>query len=284
MIRLALTDLDSTLIPYGQGMASPLAIAGLRAANAAPGVMAGPITGRTCAMMSWLFGSATECWDTGVLVNGQVVRLRGETILRTAPSREVLDALSAYLREREGEGVALTLYDEEVDDNVICVGITSEEMERHPRPFAPFSRCAPRVPEGVFVKTNIHCARTHDEAKAIRDDLALRFPELSFVFPSPTTSTIDITPAGVTKLTGLELLMDELGVTLDEVCIFGDGDNDLSVIEAATNSVAVANSCDAVAHAARWHIGPCADDSVAQALFDIAEAAHAGALPAFMKP
>lgn len=283
MIKLALTDLDATLIPYGQGMALPRAIAGIRAANAAPGLVAGPVSGRTTAMMSWMFGEAVDCWSTGVLVNGQVVRLRGETLLRKAPSNEVLDALAAFVRERAGEGCALTVYDDDVDENEICVGITAEEMARHPRPFAPFSRCAPHVPDGLYVKNNIHCDLPRAEAERLRDACAAAFPELDFVFPSPVSSTIDITPAGVTKLSGLLLLTDALGVSLEEVCVFGDGENDLSVIEAVPNSVAVSNASEKVLAAARWHIGACADDAVADAYFELARAARDGDTPSFMR-
>ena len=283
VIKLALTDLDDTLIPYGQGSASTRAVAALRAANAVPGLAAGPISGRTCSMLGWMFGPATDCWDTGVLVNGQVVRLHGETIFYAAPPRELLEELSCHLREREGEGVALTLYDDNDDDAVVCIGMTAEEMARHPKPFAPFKSCAPHVPDGTFVKTNIHCDRTHQEAEAIREELARAFPELSFVFPSRVASTIDITPQGVTKLSGLQMLMRELDVGIDEVCVFGDGENDLSIVEAVPNSVAVANACEAVQRAARWHIGPCTEDSVADAYLDLAASSRRGSRPSFME-
>ncbi|MGN0054946.1 MAG: HAD-IIB family hydrolase [Atopobiaceae bacterium] len=284
MIRLVLTDLDETLIPYGQGRASDRFIAAIRRVNAIPGLVAGPISGRTIGMMSWMFEqSAADCFSTGIFVNGQVVRLRGEVILRQAPSRETLDALTDYLREAEGEGVALTLYDDEVEGREICVGTTVEQMARHPKAFHAFHLASEHVPDGLFVKTNIHCDRPRQHVELLRDDLARRFPQLSFVFPNPTSSTIDITPAGVTKMTGLECLMERMGVSLDEVCVFGDSENDLAVIEGVPNSVAVANATPQVAAAARWHIGPADQDSVAQAFEQIADAAPAGGLPAFMR-
>lgn len=269
MIRLALTDIDSTLIPYGRNAASPAAVAGLLAANRA-GILAGPVTGRTTGRMRRIFGEATECWGTGVLVNGQVVRLKGKTLLRAAPPIPVLEEVARVVREVGGEGCALTVYDDEVDGHDVCVGITAEEMERYPRQFAQFGHCAPHVPEGVYLKTNVHAALDRPDAIRLRDALRERVPELSFVFPFPTSSTIDITPAGITKLTGLNLLIDALGIGLDEVCVFGDGENDLSVIHAVPNSVAVANADPKVIRAARWHIGADMDDAVAHALSALA--------------
>ena len=269
MIRLALADIDSTLIPYGRAMASPASIAGVQAANRA-GILAGPITGRTTGRMRKMFGDASDCWDTGVLVNGQVVRLRGRTILQEAPSREALEEVARIVRDVAGEGCSLTVYDDEVDGHDVCVGITREEMLRYPKPFAQFSHCAPHVPDGVFLKTNVHLARGREDAVRLRDELRRRVPELLFVFPFPTSPTIDITPAGVTKLTGLHLLVEELGIGMDEVCVFGDGENDLAVIRAVPNSVAVANADPEVARAARWHIGADVDDAVAEALLSLA--------------
>ncbi len=269
MIRLALSDIDSTLIPYGRSAASPAAVAGLLAANRA-GILAGPVTGRTTGRMRKMFGDATECWDTGVLVNGQVVRLRGKTILREVPPISALEEVARVVREVGGEGCALTVYDDEVDGHDICVGITAHEMERYPRQFGQFDYCASHVPEGVYLKTNVHAALDRPDAIRLRDALRERVPELSFVFPFPASSTIDITPAGVTKLTGLNLLIDTLGIGLDEVCVFGDGENDLSVINAVPNSVAVANADPEVVRAARWHIGADVDDAVAHVLMALA--------------
>ena len=269
MIRLALADIDSTLIPYGRAMASPASIAGVQAANRA-GILAGPITGRTTGRMRKMFGDATDCWNTGVLVNGQVVRLRGQTILQEAPSKEALEEVARIVRSVAGEGCALTVYDDEVDGHDVCVGITRGEMLQYPKPFAQFSYCAPHVPDGVYLKTNIHMALGREDAVRLRDELRRRVPDLMFVFPFPSSSTIDITPAGVTKLTGLRLLMDQLGIGWDEVCVFGDGENDLSVIQAVPNSVAVANADPEVIRAARWHIGADVDDAVGNALLSLA--------------
>ena len=268
MIRLALADIDS-LIPYGRPMASSASIAGVRAANRA-GILAGPITGRTTGRMRKMFGDASDCWDTGVLVNGQVVRLGGQTILQEAPSRDTLEEVARIVRDFAGEGCALTVYDDEVDGHDVCVGITREEMRRYPKAFAQFRHCAPHVPEGVFLKTNVHLSVGREDAIRLRDELQRRVPELTFVFPFPTSPTIDITPAGITKLTGLRLLVDELRIGWDEVCVFGDGENDLPVIRAVPNSVAVLNADPEVARAARWHIGADVDDAVAGALLALA--------------
>ena len=53
------------------------------------------------------------------------------------------------------------------------------------------------------------------------------------------------------------------------------------MMQAVPNSVAVANADEAVAAAARWHIGDVRDDAVAIALEDIASACVRGGVPSF---
>jgi HAD superfamily hydrolase (TIGR01484 family) len=283
VIKLALSDLDNTLIPYGQGRASDAAIAAVRAANAAPGVLAGPISGRTIAMMSWMFEKdAADCFQTGVFVNGQVVRLRGRVVYEEAPARDGLERLVAYLRERDGERTALTAYENNSENGDVVVGITDEELARHPKAFHAFRRTTAHIPAGTYVKNNIHSDHSRAHMEDLRQDLVRDFPEFDFVFPSATSSTLDILPAGVSKMSGLTILMDQLGIGLNEVCVFGDSENDLAIIEGVPNSVAVSNAAPEVVAAARWHIGAVNEDAVADALLDIAAAAKTGAMPAFM--
>ena len=89
-------------------------------------------------------------------------------------------------------------------------------------------------------------------------------------------------PHGVSKASGLHVLMDKLGLSDEEVVVFGDAANDVPVFQEVTNSVAVANATKEVAALARYHIGACADDGVAVALEDIAQAAERNTLPEFM--
>ena len=101
--------------------------------------------------------------------------------------------------------------------------------------------------------------------------------------PSPNAAVIDITPKGYGKGDGVRIMAETLGIGLDEVAVFGDADNDLSMLQAVPNSIAVANASEAAAAAARWHIGDACEQSVAKAMAEIAEASARGELPAFMR-
>ena len=117
----------------------------------------------------------------------------------------------------------------------------------------------------------------------MRDLVNARIPELSLVFPSMKATVIDVSPAGWDKGSAVRVMAEAMGIGLDEVAVFGDSQNDLAMIQSVPNSVAVSNASPEVAAAARWHIGACADDAVADALLDVARAAGAGEMPAFMR-
>jgi hydroxymethylpyrimidine pyrophosphatase-like HAD family hydrolase len=121
-----------------------------------------------------------------------------------------------------------------------------------------------RVPDRVWVKSNIVCGCDRAEMERLRSELEREFPELDYVFPGATAPYIDLLPKGYSKGSAVRILADRLDIAIDEVAIFGDSENDLSMLEGFPNSVAVANASDVVKKAAAYHIGPVTEDSVAQ--------------------
>lgn len=53
---------------------------------------------------------------------------------------------------------------------------------------------------------------------------------------------VEIVDSSVNKASGLEILANHLGISMDEVVCFGDADNDIPMLKAAGMSVAVANA------------------------------------------
>ena len=143
--------------------------------------------------------------------------------------------------------------------------------------------CRPVVDDAPVFKANIWSARSREELAELREHVAAEVPELSLVFPNNRVRLFDILPAGWDKGCAALELARALGLTPDEVAVFGDSDNDLPMIDAVPNSVAVANANEAVTAAARWHIGAAADDAVAAALHQIAACAATGEMPSFMR-
>lgn len=282
MIKLVLSDLDDTLIPFGAPRASARSLRDIHALQAA-GVHFAPVTGRVPAAMSWMFGDDETCYATGAFANGQVVRVDGRTVKRVDIGAELLQQVVDVL-EGEHRNVWLALYDLADAARVSLVSPHPDRILANPPDTwdGRTQRILPRVPAGRYVKANLQCSCSRQEMTEVRDLLRLRVPELGFVMPSLVARVIDISASGWDKADAILLIARELGVDLSEVCAFGDSENDLSMIQALPNSVAVANADESVRKAATWHIGLSRDDAVAQAFEDILAANAEGRRPSFM--
>lgn len=282
MIKLALTDLDDTLVRFGDQHANQRSIDAIRRAMDS-GVRFGPVTGRPTAYLGWMFGPGNEdCWRTGAFSNGQVIYLDGKLIRQEELPREALGRLVGMLEATDDFYVAI--YDLDRVDGMHFVTSRPDALRANPpATYRLDSDIIPALPAGPVVKANIQCACSRERMIQMRDLVNAEIPELDLVFPSMTATVIDVSPAGWDKGCAVRALAEVMGIGLDEVAVFGDSQNDLAMIESVPNSVAVANACPEVAAAARWHIGACADDAVADALLDIARAAEFGSLPTFMR-
>lgn len=70
---------------------------------------------------------------------------------------------------------------------------------------------------------------------------------------------VEFMPKGVTKVSGIKTVTENLNIPMSSVLTMGDGNNDIGMLQAAGYSVAVGNAPDAVKEAADWVIPPCAD-------------------------
>ena len=77
---------------------------------------------------------------------------------------------------------------------------------------------------------------------------------------------LEFAQVGVTKGAGLDFLSEHLGFTKEQTVAFGDGENDIELMEWAGYSVAVENAHDRVKAIADWICPPAADEGVAQVL------------------
>lgn len=286
MIKLALTDLDNTLIPLGAPHASMHAIAAIHAMLNA-GMHFGPVSGRVPAAMRWMFGGDAACSKTGAFVNGQLVYVDGRMVHQTLLYRVDLDEVAEWVRPIEG--CALAVYDlddlsETTDGTTYYLGATTEELARHEACFGRHPHVVTHLEHQAYVKANLRCDIPWPHMVALRDELRVQFPMLDFVFPTTHGHFIDILPYGWSKGRAVEVLADHLGISLDEIVVFGDSENDVSMLEAVTHSVAVRNASPEAMAAANFRIGLAADDAVADALFELARSARTGETPAFLHP
>ncbi|WP_321974156.1 HAD family hydrolase [Paratractidigestivibacter sp.] len=284
MIKLALSDMDNTIVPMGARGISERMREAIHAATEA-GVLFGPATGRDTVELFRFFRADETCYKTGVLSNGKRVLADGETVSLTLIPHEGLAAIADALRDRE---MFLNCYPTESNllNPVYTVGAPSEEMvNRYEARLGFVGGRVDEVPEVDFVAATIACPGEAEpmeqqmaDVERIVEEVA---PDLRVVLPIP--GWFDIMPKGVSKASGLDALLAATGFAEDEVVVFGDAANDLEILRKVKYSVAVANATDEVKEAAGYHIGACADDAVADALLEIARAAKCGEMPEFLR-
>ena len=276
MIRLVLSDLDATLIWRDDHVISHFALDAVHALQDA-GVHFAPCTGRIYRDLPQMFAGDESACSTAVTSNGQLVYLDGELVEKVELDHGALVEAASALAGVEGAYLVV-----EYGGEKIAVGADLSYVLAHPDNSWRVETAVPAVPDDPCYKANVRVVGSFDRCREVASLLADRLPGLDFVCPMPGTPHIDITPHGFGKDHGGDFLMERLGLTPDEVCCFGDAENDLAVLRHYSHSVAVANAVPAVRACARHHIGPADEESVAHALLDIAEATAAGRMPSFM--
>jgi Cof subfamily protein (haloacid dehalogenase superfamily) len=77
---------------------------------------------------------------------------------------------------------------------------------------------------------------------------------------------LEFAAPGVTKGAGLDFLAERMGFTPEQTIAFGDGENDVELVEWVGYGIAVENAHDRVKAAADWICPSAADEGVAQVL------------------
>ena len=86
---------------------------------------------------------------------------------------------------------------------------------------------------------------------------------------SSVGALVEMSAAGVTKATTLELVCAERGITADQVVAFGDMPNDLALLEWAGRGYAMANAHESVLAATEHHAPRHDEDGVAVVLEEL---------------
>lgn len=276
MIKLVLSDMDNTMLPFGEPSVPRETIDAIRACQE-QGIDVGPCTGRTRAELARFFDGDASCYNTAVTNNGMRVYLTSALVHELRIRHDLL-ARVARMACALSDTLVVTYWD---DEPPVWVGASRRQIgEMYERSQMEGGIHADALPEADPMKAGIICMGPDDKFTALRERLAAACPE--FDFPKTVPHWCDIIPRGLGKADGIRVLRRIFKLRRDEVCVFGDADNDLDMLRMVPNSVCVANGNENAHAAARWHIGASADGAVAAALRDIAEAARTGGTPAFM--
>jgi Cof subfamily protein (haloacid dehalogenase superfamily) len=191
------------------------------------------------------------CYQGAVVVDADGAWLRHETI-EPALAREVICAA-------EARGYYPNVY---VADHLYVSRLT-ESAER----YAVFQGLGIHVvgdaaawleappTKVVVVADPVELDRVEVELKALFDGRL----EVSKSLPH----MLEFTALGITKASGLEFLGERMGFAREQTIAFGDGENDVELVEWAGFGIAVENAHERVKAVADWICPPAADEGVA---------------------
>ena len=237
-MRLILTDIDRTILPYGMRSVPRRTREAMRGAISR-GCAVGPCTGRALAWASILFDGDDECVSTCIATNGLQVYHAGEKVLEKTIPAECVRRMAALVSELPHAG--LVYFDDA--QPLLCAGTAEDLTAAFPR----YGKiCEPAgLPAHDVVKVNAFVAGDDAQTRELARLLSHELPELDFDVPQ--TGFTNIVPKGWNKGAAALYLRDYLGVAPEDVFVFGDAENDLTMLEAVENSVAVSNATPAAA-------------------------------------
>jgi Cof subfamily protein (haloacid dehalogenase superfamily) len=100
---------------------------------------------------------------------------------------------------------------------------------------------------------------------ALEPRMKQRFGDREFVSKS-LPHFLEFAAKGVTKGAGLDFLAEHLGFTKEQTIAFGDGENDIELVEWPSYAVAVGNASKRIKALADWVCPPAEEEGVAQVL------------------
>jgi hypothetical protein len=113
--------------------------------------------------------------------------------------------------------------------------------------------------------TKLVCVGEPAVLDALEPRMKARFGERAHIAKS-LPHFLEFAKAGVTKGAGMDFLADWLGFTKAETIAFGDGENDLELVEWPAYGIAVANANARVKALAQWICPSVEEEGVAQVL------------------
>lgn len=261
-IKLILTDIDGTILPYGETTVSPICLEAFHAAMGA-GIHIGPISGRGAARISPVFGGKTSHFNTMLATNGMQIYIDGVAVRELHIDRRPLGKIAELIQDVPKSGLACF----DGPDALVIRGSIEDLTASFPV-YGPTARYVDEIPHTPIDKANVFTPYDLKITNTIADMLRSAVPELDYAVPHP--GFITMTPKGWNKGAAVQAACDELDLQLEQVVVFGDGGNDVEMLSHVPNSVAVAGASPEAKAAARWHIGAVEDDAVPAAIMALA--------------
>ena len=256
-MRVVASDFDRTLV-WTDVTLHPRTITAMRRADEA-GIPVIVVTGRMVkSVRQALEPAGIEA--PVIAYQGAVVADEGGTWLRHEPlplelAREIVAAL-------DGEGYSPNVY---VDDELYVADDTEAARAYARLNRIDFHVVGPLLDWLSDPPTKLVAVGEPSALDTVEQRIKAHFGEREYISKS-LPHFLEFAQAGVTKGAGLDFLAERLGFTRAQTIAFGDGENDVELVEWPAYGIAMGNAHDRVKAVARWVCPSAADEGVAQVL------------------
>lgn len=252
MIKAAFFDIDGTLVSFNTHQIPASTLDALKRLREA-GVRLFIASGRHIASMDKVTPHA-KLFDGYVMVNGGLCTYRDKVVHSTLMSKRDVKLWLDYIK-KEPRSTCFVLRDD------IVINFIDDKMEK------VFEILDFPVPASA----NLDDYADSDVYQMIISFTEAEDSKILPIFPecyAPRWSPLfsDIIPNGVNKMVGIEKMIEHLGITKDEVAAFGDGGNDIEMIESVGFGIAMGNACDELKRVARFTTDEIDNDGLANAV------------------
>jgi Cof subfamily protein (haloacid dehalogenase superfamily) len=256
-VRVVASDFDRTLV-WTDVTLRPRTIAAMRRAHAV-GVPVVVVTGRMVKSVRQALEPAGLAAPV-IAYQGAVVADENGTWLRHEPipielAREIIGVLA-------DEGHSPNVY---VDDELYVAAETPAAHAYAELNRIDFHVVGPLLDWLAAPPTKLVCVGDPPVLDELEPRMKAHFGKRAHIAKS-LPHFLEFAKANVTKGAGMDFLAGHLGFTKSETIAFGDGENDLELVEWPDYGIAVANAHERVKALARWVCPSAEDEGVAQVL------------------
>ena len=236
MIKLVVCDMDGTMM--GRDEIIPPGAAEWIAALEARGIMFTVATGRAEGYMREK-AAQMGLRHPYIVTNGATIIDGDRAVLRRQfalkPLRELVEECYAA-----GMSVLFTFQGEERAERITPWIIREGEKRNRPYEAQPLADAewAELRADKLLIMDTVR------EGKILEIEEKLRAIPGDFMYVRYRLKALELNEKGSNKAAALRLLVQHLGVSMDEVLVIGDDDNDIQLFQAAGQSAAVGNVSD----------------------------------------
>lgn len=273
--KLAVFDVDGTLVDYdGAGVpANRVALQRLRAAGTTVAIA----TGRPLAILDETLEEIGEV-DYAVCSNGATIQaLATGEILRdmVLPSDQIARLVTDVRGSVQGVGTALESRDQLLEEAGFARRVPPSPHESPVEDvLANFDPAEAPVQRAIFFHDDYD-----DDLAALAELIAPHLDDRCELFYGVFLPIVEVVPVGNNKAAALDALVAHLGIEAADAIAFGDGKNDIEMLQWAGIGIAMDNAHDDAKAVADAITGQVADGGVAMYIEELFVSQTDGASP-----